>query len=64
MFLILAGIAMLIGCILMFVQAWQLRHERDREFVVSLLIGILILVLGIVMIINLATVFMKQDGTN
>ena len=80
-FLILAGIALLIGCVLMFMKAWQLRHERGKEFVLSLVIGILILVLGIVMIINpvgtaafviqlfgvalmimgIATVFMKQD---
>ncbi len=51
-FLILAGIVLLIGCVFMFMRAWQMRYERGRDFVLSIVIGVLILVLGIVMIIN------------
>lgn len=51
-FLILAGIALVIGCVLMFLKAWQTHKEKGPEFMLSLVIGILILVLGIVMIIN------------
>ena len=51
-FLILAGVALVVGCVLLFLRAWQTRSEKGAEFVFSLLIAILILVLGIVMIIN------------
>ena len=51
-FLILAGIVLVIGCIMMFVRAWQMREEKGKDFVLSIVIGALILILGIVMIIN------------
>ena len=51
-FLILAGLVMIIGCIMMFRRAWELRDVKGKDFVFSILIGVLILALGIVMIIN------------
>lgn len=51
-FFILAGIAMLAGCILMFMRAYQLRNERGTDFITSIIIGVIILIVGIIMIIN------------
>jgi len=51
-FLILAGLVMIVGCIAMFRRAWELRDAKGKDFVFSILIGVLILALGIVMIIN------------
>ena len=50
--LILAGIALLYGCYRMFRKAYELRNIRGKDFYVSLIPAILILILAIVMIFN------------
>ena len=51
-FFILAGMAMLYLCYRMFRQAYELRQIRGSAFFMSLGVGIIVLVLGILMIIN------------
>ena len=51
-FLILAGIVLLGACGMLYYRAWQMRYEKGKNFIVSLIVASLILILGIVMIIN------------
>ena len=51
-FLIIAGLILLFGCIMLFRRAYQLRDIKGKDFAISLILGIIILILGIVMIIN------------
>ena len=51
-FLVIVGLVLLFGCFMLFRRAYQLRDVKDKDFVVSLVLGIVILILGVVMIIN------------
>jgi len=51
-FLVIVGLLLLFGCFMLFRRAYQLRDVKDKDFIISLVLGIVILILGIVMIIN------------
>ena len=50
--LILAGLVLIARCVVLFMRAWQQRYERGADFVISLVIAVIILILGIIMIVN------------
>ena len=51
-FQIIAAVLMIYGCILMFVQAFDLRKEKGARFVASIVFGIITLILAVLMLIN------------
>ena len=51
-FQIISAVLMIYGCILMFVQAFDLRKEKGARFVTSIVFGIITLVLAVFMLIN------------
>ena len=50
--LIIFGLILLYGCVMLFMQAYNMRHEKGKDFFLPLIMGIVILILGILMIIN------------
>lgn len=51
-FFVIVGLAMIAVCIMLFRQAYLQREQKGPEFIASIVIGAIILIIGVIMIIN------------